>query len=127
MKRIALLGLLMALSSTAFGFTETREINQSSFTNTNDTKQWIQQSSQTFPFIMSNTGPNTDFRGVVIASPTTGGTVIVFDSQGVVTSTIATISCANANEFHYNIRLSSGLTYTSNNCTNGATILFHIN
>src|SRR5581483_7082011 len=104
MKRLYMLGLLLGLSSTAFGFTETREINVASFTATNDVTAYI-----------PNTTANTDFRGVVVGSPTaTTGSIVIFDGQGTnATNKIATIGLGVANEFHYNVRLSSGITYTT--------------
>lgn len=127
MKKLLLLGLSLALSSSAFAFTETREINQSSFTATNDTTAWIQISSNAFPYFMANTSPNTDLRAIIVSSPSAGGTITLYDSQGSAVNKIGVVSLGTIQEAHFNVRLSSGLTYSTSANTSGVTILFHIN
>ena len=124
---IKALGLSVVVASTVFGFTETREINTSSYTASNDTTKLIIISSVNFPQQGAQTGPNTDFRGVLIGSNTFGGLVTIYDSSGTSTNIVAKIGCDTAKELHYNVRLSSGLTYTTSGCTNGVTILYHVN
>lgn len=116
MKRLMIAGLSLLLAASAFAYTETREINSSSFTTTNDTAVQI-----------PNTGPNTDFRGIIVSSVSATGQIAVFDTQGVATSTKAFVSLGTLGEYHFNVRLSSGLSYTTTTNLGGVTILYHIN
>jgi len=117
MKKLLLIGLSLALSSTAYCYTETREINASSFTATNDTTQQI-----------TGTSPNTDFRGVIIGTPSISGVLTIFDGQGAnAASKIGVVSLSAVNELHFNVRCSSGITYTTTGNTGGVTLLYHVN
>jgi len=130
MKKLLIFGLSLAMSSMAFAFDETREINQSSFTATNDTCKWINKTSGNgFSAQVSSTGANSDFRGIIVASVTTGGIIGIYDStfSCLPNTMISSVTLNSANEFHYNVRLYNGLSYTTTGNSGGVTILYKVN
>ncbi len=131
MKKLIVVGLSLAMSSMAFAYTETREINVSSFSATNDTCKWISSTSGTpgFSAQVSSTGPNTDFRGIEFGSGTIGGVIGVYDTtfSCVPSTLISSFTMNTAREAHFNVRLYNGLSYTVTGNSNGVTILYHVN
>lgn len=98
---------LMFLSAVSFGaWGDESLINKSSYTTTNDT----------LVSISSTVMAGGVFDGVVIGSNSATGVVKFYDSNGVQVSTIGVVSMAGtANGAFYipfEVRLSSGLTYT---------------
>lgn len=87
---------------------------KSSYTTTNDTTQEITNGSDSARY----------FYGVVVGSATAGGYLLIYDSQGAVSSQVANLNLGSVGGYVYNIHLSSGLTYTSNTATNGVTIIY---
>lgn len=128
--RKILLSILLSfilISSAQAGFIEMYQLGQSSFTNTNETTARI--SSFTLKGGM--------FLGVVIDSASPLGTLTLADAYvstsvaGIVYSTFAILSLSGGNApnnmptyIPFNIRLSSGLAYTTTNNAGGVTIIY---
>jgi len=111
-------------SGVSAAYVETLQMNNSSFTASNDS----------YVSIASRTIPGGIFVGVVISSPSPGGVVRFFDSLGLVQSTIGVVSLgggglaagydSSANYIPFNVKISSGLTYSVTGNVSGITILY---
>lgn len=96
-----------------FSYWDTVGVYSSSYTATNEG-----------PRVITATPPGTIFVGIVSGTATTNGTIKVYDSSGTASNQIAVVSLGAPGAYYYNIFLSSGLTYTTANNTNGVTILY---
>ena len=128
MKKIIFLSLFFLSTGAKAAFIETYQLGQTSFTTTNETTARI--SSFTLKGGM--------FLGVVIGSPSLNGSVTFADAYvstsvgGIVYSTFSILSLSGSGNvpvggpyfIPYNIRLSSGLAYTTVNNTGGITIIY---
>ena len=114
MKLLAFAALL-ALPSLSFAYGESSvSVSLSSFTLTNDTTKSIRTAS----------GTPMSLESVIVSSPSAGGTITLYDSNGTATNRIGVISLNNANQFFYNVKVSSGITYTTNTNSGGVTITY---
>lgn len=117
MKKIYLFLGLLFLSGTSHALWDTVEQYSSSFTTTNETLK-----------VIPNTPPGTVFAGIVIGSSSVGGFLSIFNSSGTgllgSTITICSLQSSNPVDLHYNVVLSSGLTYTTVGNVGGVTILY---
>ncbi len=128
MKKILFcLSLLLAVPLKA-GYIENYQFGQTSFTTTNETTARIS----------SFTLKGGIFLGVVVGSPSLAGSVTFADAYvatsvaGIVYSTFAVVSLVGTGNtpvggpyyIPFNVRLSSGLAYTTTNNTGGITIIY---
>lgn len=92
--------------------------NRSSFTATNETTATIS----------STTMPGGVFVGVAISSSMSNGLVTFYDSRGSATNTIGKLSLTSSGQqswyVPFEVRVSSGLTYTTTGNTVGITIVY---
>ena len=107
-KKLFAVLMLAASASYAVSF----EVNQASHTATNDTLQQI-----------GSTDKST-FVGVIVSSPTSGGLLSVYNSQGAASSKVADVSLGTVQSPEYNVRMSSGITYSTTGNSGGVTILW---
>ena len=118
-KIIVFLALLMGVSFVRAGsLDEIFQSNRGSFTMTNETARLI-----------PNTPPGTIFVGVVVGSAMPQGSgILIYDSSGQASNQVGFVtgySVGSAQfQANYNIRLSSGLTYTTIGNSSGFTILY---
>lgn len=118
-KILASLLLIVSLKAVSFGaYSDEGLLNQSSFTMSNETLVAISSTAMAGNILV----------GVVIGSSTPGGTISLFDSVGVKVSTIGILSMAGSSNgamyVPFEVRLSSGLTYSTVSNTNGVTIIY---
>lgn len=106
--------LLVIMLAAGVSYAVNPEINKSSFTATNDTLQQLNSATPTSTF----------FVGVVVSSPSAGGLLSVYDSQGAASQKITDVSLGTIQRPEYNVRVSSGLTYSITNNAAGVTILW---
>jgi hypothetical protein len=106
MKRLL---LLLLLSTPAFA----DAVGRSSFTITNDTTKHI-----------SGTQPSSVLMEVIVSSPTVGGLLRIYDSQGSATSQVANVTLQNAASYNFDLIISSGITYTTTLNGNGVTMIW---
>ena len=111
-----LFGLLMLICGVGYSaFAQNPElISVSSFTATDETIKYI-----------DDTRPGDVLRGVILSTEI--ASIELFDSSGTQTGTIAVIGAEAALHSTYipfNVRLSSGLTYTTKGNVDGITIIF---
>jgi hypothetical protein len=92
-------------------FADFISLNRSSFTATNDTTQRICAT----PCVLDS---------VVVSSPSVGGLLTIYDSNAAASNKIAVVNTANSGSYRFEVLISSGLTYTTANNTNGITILW---
>lgn len=107
MKKV-LLALLVGLLS---GPVLADNLWRSSFTATNDTAQKI-------------TGA-VSLNGVVVSSASVAGaTLLIYDSLSSANNLIARVSLTSLGDYTFNVKLSSGLVYTTSNNNMGVTIIY---
>jgi len=83
---------------------------QSSYTITNETTANIS---------------NAEFiHTVIIGTSTAGGTLILYDSEGNTTTQFANIDLNTKDCYHFDVALSSGLTYTTSGNSGGVTMTY---
>jgi hypothetical protein len=112
MKLLLAVLAVLSLTGTASAFDEVSgAIHRSSFTTTADTLLVV---------------PNTPraLVAVVVSSPTVGGILTVYNSSGTATNPIGIVSLATIQTARYDVRISSGLTYTTNMANGGVTIIY---
>lgn len=110
MKRLLISLLSLSLASMGMAF----EVSPSSYTATDDSLKIIEH----------HTGGARSLVAVIVSSPTALGTITIYDSSGTATGKIGTIHCGTVQDPSFNVRLSSGLTYSSLGCSNGVTIIY---
>ena len=126
MKKIFLfLTLALSLKMAQAAGLDTYTINSSSYI----------AEAATLQSISSQTIRGGIFVGVVISSPMPLGSISFFDSNGVMSSTIGIVSTGNiapdnrsgAQTVLFNVRISSGLTYTSTGIDRpGLTVIYKV-
>ena len=114
-------GLLFMGSVSHAAWTDSSLLNKSSFTNTNES----------LAMISSRTLPGGILRGVVVSSSMANGVLTIYDSLGAASGTIAVLSLYNGNTsgafyIPFDVRISSGLTYTTAGNTVGVSIIYLI-
>lgn len=87
-------------------------VYRSSTTKTNDSTAEIEFNGNTSQYLHT----------IVVSSASTGGFCIIYDSQGSATNEIATIDLGTLNTYIYDVKLSSGLSYTTTGNSNGVVI-----
>jgi len=88
-------------------------IFKSSHTRTSDTTKEI-----------SSTKHVKYLRSVIVSSPTADGWMTIYNSRGAASNEIGTVDLGTANQYNYDLSISSGLTYTTSGNANGVTILY---
>jgi hypothetical protein len=76
------------------------------------------------PRVVPNTLPGTILMYVNVSSPSTNGTLRIYNSSGVASNQIANIDLNASGMYRYEVILSSGLTYTTTNNAGGVTFTF---
>jgi hypothetical protein len=76
------------------------------------------------PVRIPNTRPGTVLLYVAVGTASAGGTLRIYDSSGVASGQIANITLGTVGFYRYDVVLSSALTYTSANATNGVTLIY---
>lgn len=115
MKLFALAALLATIPGLSFAFGESSmAVSQSSFTLTNDTTRSITTAS----------GTPRSLDSVIVSSSSVGGTITLYDSNGTATNRIGVVSLGTVQQAFYNIKISSGITYTTNTNSGGVTIIY---
>lgn len=90
------------------------DVKRSSFTATNDALR-----------IIPGATAGKTLVAVVVSSPTTGGTISLYNSNGsAADNLITTVHCGTIQNPVYEVRVSSGLSYTTDDCTGGVTIIW---
>lgn len=114
--RCVLTGVFCLLSSVCYGaWNDQNLLNRASFTPTSDTLAYV-------PL----TYGGTVLKGVILSSEA-ATSVKIYDSSGVVSNQIAFLGSATpggSNYIPFNVRLSSGLTYTTAGNTLGVTFIY---
>lgn len=114
MKKLLFISLLFLVSQSHAAWVESFNMADSCYTATNQG-----------PIVIPNTPPGTVLLGVVVASTSsTLGTLKIYDSSGVASGQLANIDLGRNGDYTFEVRLSSGLTYTTANNTGGITLIF---
>ena len=112
MKRLLMSFVAALLVSPCFA--DPSNFNRSSFTVTSDQKVYISSSAY--------------LDGVIVGVPTSGGTLIIFNSTAAVNATsavvISSISLSTVGNYYFNNMQVKGIVYQANTATNGVTILY---
>ena len=94
---------------------------------------WVEsfnQASSTYtitsegPAYIPQTLPGTVLLYVNVSSPSTNGTLKIYNSSGLASGQIANIDLGARDSYRYEIVLSSGLTYTTTGNVGGVTIIY---
>lgn len=117
----------MTWGGLSHAYVEQYQLNSASFTITNETTARISTTNMHGGILV----------GVIIDSPSALGVLTIadayvsFTTPGIVFSTIAILSLGSGNSpstlptyIPFNVKLSSGLTYTTSNNTGGVTIIY---
>lgn len=107
------LTLLFSPITLKAAFIESFNTFDSSYTVTNETTKLI-----------FNTPPGTVLAQINVSSVSTGGLLQVYDSSDTATNKIANVTLATVGSYRYEVRLSSGLTYTTTGNGAGVTIIY---
>lgn len=90
------------------------DVKRSSFTATNNALR-----------IIPGATAGKTLVSVVVSSPTAGGTVSLYDSNGsAADNPITVVHCGTLQNPVFEIRVSSGISYVSDDCTGGVTIIW---
>ncbi len=76
------------------------------------------------PRLIPNTPPGTILMRVNVASVSAGGTLVIYNSSGVAVNPVVNIDLGARGMYVYEIKLSSGLTYTTTNNVGGVNFTF---
>lgn len=114
MKRVFLMAVLLGLSHNVFAIQSISEnINTASTTYTNDSFKRIPGSL-----------PGSELFAVVVPSATSGGVLGLYDSSGAASGFISSVTLQAIYNPIFQVRVSSGITYTTTGNANGVVIIY---
>jgi hypothetical protein len=107
--------LISALVSVALlgGISLADDVKRSSHTATNDSIRRI-----------TGALAGSTLVSVVVSSPTATGTITLYDSNATATNLIGVVHCGTLQSPVYDVRVSSGISYVSDDCTGGVTVIW---
>jgi hypothetical protein len=113
-KKIVFFGLVL-LGPVSLGYAahvESYDLLSASYTATSETAKRIE------------TSPGSVLACVVVGSASPSGLLKIYDSSAAASNQIANISLTVTGNYDFDVRLSSGLTYTTTSNTAGVTITY---
>lgn len=114
MKKL-LFSLLALVGLSTFSHADIQGVYKSSFTQTDESLRIMRPA----------TGTPLSLHGIIVSSASAvGGLITVYDSSGTATNTIARVSLVNLGAYYFDVKISSGLTYTTSTNSMGVTILY---
>lgn len=116
MKKIVVVLAVMCMmfgASSAFARMDVYSVAQSSFTASDDSVVYVE-----------GTEKGDILVGVVVSTVSASGSLILYDSQVSAANTIAVIDLATIQNAKFDVRVSSGIAYTTANNSQGVTILY---
>jgi hypothetical protein len=114
MKKL-LFSLLALVGLSAFSHADIQGVYKSSFT----------QTDESLALVAPTTGTPLSLHGIIVSSASAaGGLLTVYDSSRTATSPIARIGLTTVGAYYFDVKISSGLTYTTATNTQGVTILY---